>query len=83
MNRAGEQMIQIKYVGKSKIFDLENGSMLRVEEGTTISDVLDAVKVQKSIHKLVVSRVNGDHQSISYILQADDELEFLLPIGGG
>ena len=57
--------------------------MLRVEEGTTISDVLDAVKVQKSIHKLVVSRVNGDHQSISYILQADDELEFLLPIGGG
>ena len=76
-------MIQIKYVGKSNIFGLDNGTMLPVEEGTTISDVLDAVKVQKAIHKLVVPRVNGEHQSITYILQANDELEFFLPIGGG
>ncbi len=76
-------MIQVKYVGKSDVFGLENGAMLRVEEGTTIADVLDSAKVKKAFHKLVVPRVNGDHRSISYVLQANDELNFFLPIGGG
>jgi sulfur carrier protein ThiS len=76
-------MIQIKYVGKSEVFGLENGELLQIEEGTTISDVLDVAKVQKAFHKLVVPQVNGEHQKITYVLQANDELDFFLPIGGG
>jgi sulfur carrier protein ThiS len=76
-------MIQIKYVGKSDVFGLENGTVLQVVEGTTIGDVLATVNVQKAFHKLVVPQVNGKHQSITYVLQANDELDFFLPIGGG
>ncbi len=76
-------MIQVKYVGKSDVFGMENGAILRVEEGTTIGDVLDAAKVQRAVHKLVVPQVNGEHQKITYVLQANDELDFFLPVGGG
>ena len=83
MNRVGEQMIEIKYVGKSDTLGLEHGTKLQVDEGTTIADVLDTVKVKKAFHKLVVPQVNGEHQRITYVLQANDELDFFLPIGGG
>jgi molybdopterin converting factor small subunit len=76
-------MIQIRYVGKSNILGLEKGTMLRVEEGSTISDVLDTLKVDKAFHDFVVPLVNGEHQSIAHILQADDELDFFLPVSGG
>ncbi len=76
-------MIQIKYVGKSDVFNLKNGETLQIQEGTTISDVLDGLKVQKTIQKLVVPSVNGEHQGISYVLQANDELDLFLPLGGG
>ncbi len=76
-------MIQIKYVGQSNLLGLEQGTQLQIEEGTRISDVLDTLKVEKAFHEFVVPQVNGEHQSITYILQADDELDFFLPVSGG
>jgi molybdopterin converting factor small subunit len=76
-------MIQIKYVGKSSILGLEKGTILQVQEGAAISDVLDTLKVERAFHDFVVPLVNGEHQSIAYILQANDELDFFLPVSGG
>lgn len=83
LNRTDEQMIQIKYVGQSNLLGLENGTKLSVEEGTTISDVLDTLKVEKVFHEYVVPMVNEEHRSINYVLQANDEVDFFLPVSGG
>ena len=83
MNRAGEQMIEIKYVGQSNVLGLESGTKLSIVEGTTISDVLDTLKVEKAFHEFVVPVVNEEHESITYVLQANDELDFFLPVSGG
>ena len=83
MNRAAQQMIPIKYMGQSNILGLENGTMLQIEKGTTISDVLDTLKVEKAFHEYVVPVVNEEHQNINYVLQANDKLDFFLPVSGG
>ena len=75
--------IQIRYVGKSNVLGLERGAVISVEQGSTISDVLSGLKVQKEFHEFVVPLVNGAHRSLTYVLEEGDELDFFLPVSGG
>ena len=75
--------IQITYVGKSNVLGLENGAVIRLEEGATIGNVLATLQVKKEFHDFVVPLINGAHQSVTYLLQDQDELDFFLPVSGG
>ena len=75
--------IRVTYSGVLKIESVENGSLVEVEEGTTISGFLTRCKILQQHHKLIVPIVNGESRRLTYVLNEGDQLNLLLPIGGG
>ncbi len=75
--------IRVTYSGVLKIENVASGSVVELEEGTTIAGFLTRCNVQPSHQKLIVPIVNGQSKRLTHVLADSDQLNLLLPIGGG
>lgn len=84
MENKGESFkIKLEFVGYLGIKGVKSGSYIQVEEGTTITDLLTRYGVKEEHQQYIIPWVNGRNLTLSYVLQANDSLYLLLPIGGG
>lgn len=73
--------VRVKLMGMIKEKTPPNGT-LEIQEQATIEDALNALRIP--VDGVQVFSVNGSIQrERSYVLQADDELTVLPPVGGG
>lgn len=52
-----------------------------VRDGTTISDLLDILKIPPDLTKLIY--VNGRYEKVDYVLKDGDQVGIFPPIAGG
>jgi molybdopterin synthase sulfur carrier subunit len=78
--------IELKlYASLARFMPSEKGesgaNMLEVDEGTTISDLLEALKVPTNHIKLIF--VNGIHAKGDHVLKEGDRVGVFPPVAGG
>ena len=79
----GKINIKLSYTGVIDIKNASNDSMLQIDAGSTIGDVLSILGIRREHKKYIISMVNDEKQKSSYELQNNDHLNLFLPIGGG
>ena len=75
-------LIKVSYVGMLKI-DVENDSMVEVEDGMTVREFLLRHGVQREHLGFIKPIVNGERVRVTEALHEGDELKLFLPVGGG
>jgi len=75
--------VRIKYSAHLNINGLDNGSVIDVDPGTTVSELLTSCRIRDDQKKFITLAVNGEKKSLSYTLKNNDFLYLLLPVGGG
>ncbi|HUV08226.1 MAG TPA: hypothetical protein VMX75_10885 [Spirochaetia bacterium] len=75
--------IKISYSAVLHIEGLTNGSILETRDGTSISGLLALFNVKEEHQRTITALVNGRQRGLSHILEDNDDLNLLLPIGGG
>jgi len=58
-----------------------NGAAVEIDEGTTIADALDELRVPADGRSYV--RLNGERAELSSVLCDNDEVRVIVPLGGG
>lgn len=79
----GKIKIKVSYIGVLDIRDVENNSIIDVDEGATVKEVLGLLGVKPMHVKYVITTVNDETKKSSYVLHNNDHLSLFLPIGGG
>ncbi len=67
-----------------KLNKLQDGSgriLLEVETGTKVSELMEQLGIPTGGSWTIV--VNNEYQTPGYVLQPDDKLSLLIPLGGG
>lgn len=75
--------IVVESTGLLHIQGLQKNGRVEVNEGATIEDLLNLLKVQRDHQKFVSAFVNGEERNRFTTLHDHDKVTFLLPIGGG
>ncbi len=75
--------ITIEYMGFFRIEDVPSNSTIEVEPHTTVSGLLDNLKVKPEHRTYIRPIVNREKKSFEYTLQEGDNLFLYFPIGGG
>jgi molybdopterin converting factor small subunit len=75
--------IKITFQGPVLIEGVNNGNFLAIEEGTTLTDLMNRCSVKKEFHMFIVTLVNGKSQDPAYLLQDQDEVTLFMPVSGG
>ena len=75
--------IHLSYTGVIDIKNASNNSVLQIDAGSTIGDVLTILGIRREHKKYIISMVNDEKQKAVYVLQNNDHLSLFLPIGGG
>jgi len=86
MTKAGEHAgiyVEVESTGLLHIQGLEKGGKLKLRMGATVSELLEAIKIQRDHQKYVVAFVNGVEKTHAAALHDGDKVTLLLPVGGG
>ncbi len=75
--------IKISFTGVIDIKNISSDSILKLNTGSTINDVLEMAGIKREHRRFIVPTVNEEVQKLSYILKNEDHLFLFLPIGGG
>ena len=75
--------IKLSYTGVIDIKNAPNDSILQIDTGSTIGDVLSLLGIRREHKKYIIPIVNDKKQKTTYILQDNDNLSLFLPVGGG
>lgn len=75
--------INITYSPILKIDNLQSGSDMEIDEGTSVSDLLTDCNVSDIHQKFIQIYVNDKLERLSYVFQDNDDLNLILPLGGG
>lgn len=75
--------ILLTYVAWLKLSNPPSGSILEIEEGNSVSDVLLSCGLKEEHHRFIVPVVNGSVRGLNESLSDGDSLHLLMPIGGG
>ena len=76
-------LIKLNYTGYLKFEGIETGSVLELEEGTTVSDLLARFDVAHEQQRFLRIFANEEKAGPSYVLRDGDELTVIMQIGGG
>jgi sulfur carrier protein ThiS len=75
--------IQVECTGLLHIAGLGKNGKIEVNEGATIEELLNQLKVQRDHQKFVTAFINGEERNRLTPLHDNDNVTLLLPIGGG
>ena len=62
---------------------LDERSWMKLEEGSTVGDVLKIIRLSPLKAKLLLLSVNGERASLSQKLKDRDVIGFIAPVSGG
>ena len=82
-NDQGKIKIKLTFTGVIDIKNAENNSIIKVEKGFSIGDVLAGLGVRKEHKRFIITIVNNEKQPQTYMLEDGDHLSLFLPVGGG
>ncbi len=75
--------IKLTYTGYLKFDGVETGSLLDVEPGSTVGDLLAGFDVARDQQRFLRLFANDEKVDPSYVLRDGDELTVIMQIGGG
>lgn len=75
--------ITLSYTGYLKFEGAKSGSIIDVEEGSTVGDVLSGFAVPSEQHRFLRLFVNDESVDPMHLLSDGDELLAIIQIGGG
>jgi sulfur carrier protein ThiS len=78
-----EIKIKLSFTGVIDIKNFSNNSILQINEGSTVGDVLSIIGIRKEHKKYIIAIVNDEKEKAVYVLQNNDHLSLFLPVGGG
>jgi sulfur carrier protein ThiS len=78
-----EIKIKLSFTGVIDIKDFSNNSILQINEGSTVGDVLSIIGIRKEHKKYIIAIVNDEKKKAVYVLKNNDHLSLFLPVGGG
>jgi molybdopterin converting factor small subunit len=76
-------LIKLNYTGYLKFDGVETGTVLEVEEGSTLGDLLAGFHVAREQQRFLRLFANEEKVDPSYVLEDGDELTVIMQIGGG
>ena len=76
-------LIKLNYTGYLKFEGVETGTVLELEEGTTVGDLLTRFHVAREQQRFLRIFANEGKADPSYVLKDGDELTVIMQIGGG
>ena len=76
-------LIKLNYTGYLKLEGVETGTVLEVEEGSTVGDLLARFAVDRQKQRFLRIFANEEKADPSYVLRDGDELTVIMQIGGG
>ncbi len=79
----GRITIEVESTGLLHIEGLGKNGSIELNDGATIEDLLNQLKVQQDHQKFVGAFINGEERNRFTTLQNHDKVTLLLPIGGG
>lgn len=79
----GRITIEVESTGLLYIEGLDKNGSIELNEGATIEDLLNQLKVQRDHQKFVSAFINGEERNRFTTLHDHDKITLLLPIGGG
>ncbi len=79
----GLMTIVVESTGLLHIEGLQKNGKVEVNEGATIEDLLNQLRVQRDHQKFVGAFINGEERNRFTTLHDHDKVTLLLPIGGG
>jgi hypothetical protein len=75
--------VKISFTGVIDIKNISDGSIIQIENNSTVDNVLDKLGIRKEHKKYLITIINGEKKRDSYVLQPNDHLSLFLPVGGG
>lgn len=75
--------IKIEYTAIIKIDGLSNNSIIEINEGFSVSDLLDKYKIPKEHQKFIIPIINKEEKTLSDKLKENDNLFLYMPVSGG
>mgnify|MGYP003603833817 CR=1 FL=1 len=75
--------IELEFAAVLNVKDVRSGSSLEIDEGTTVTDLLNRLQIDIAYHKFVIPFVNGRKTKTGDTLQNNDKVFLSLPVGGG
>ena len=75
--------IKLTYTGYLKFDGVETGSLLEVEPGATVGDLLAGFDVARDQQRFLRLFANDEKVDPAYVLREGDELTVIMQIGGG
>ena len=76
-------LIKLNYTGYLRFEGVETGTVLEVDEGTTVGDLLTGFHVAPDQLRFLRLFVNDEKAAPSEVLGDGDELTVIMQIGGG
>lgn len=76
-------LIKVNYTGYLKFDGVETGTVLELDEGTTVGDLLTGFKIDPEKQRFLRIFANEENAGPSYVLKDGDELTVIMQIGGG
>ena len=75
--------IELEFAAVLNVKDVRSGSVLEIEPGTTVTDLLTRLQIDVAYHKFVIPFVNGRKAKTGEAFKDNDKVFLSLPVGGG
>ena len=75
--------IELEFAAVLNVKDVRSGSVLEIEPGTTVTDLLNRLQIDVAYHKFVIPFVNGRKAKTGEAFKDNDKVFLSLPVGGG
>lgn len=75
--------IKLTYVGWLQFKGVKSGSIIDVDEDSTINDLMARYDIPRQQRRFITPFVNEREEKLGYLLQPDDEVTMVIAIGGG
>ena len=76
-------LVKLNYTGYLKFEGVATGTVLELDEGTTVADLLTRYEVDREKQRFLRIFANDEKADPSYVLKDGDELTVIMQIGGG
>ncbi|MDR3609355.1 MAG: MoaD/ThiS family protein [Ignavibacteriaceae bacterium] len=75
--------VKIELLGLLHIKGVANNSFIEIQEGSTISDIYNELKILRDHQNFIIPFINGNEVRKSAEVNEGDTVKIFLPTGGG
>lgn len=75
--------VTILFTGLVDVKNVISGSSISIPEGSNLSELLSILGIIEQHKRYIIAMVNGEKETLFYVLKDNDEVKLFLPVGGG